>query len=161
MPKTPVTTTTPAPIVAPARDPVPANAPRGVRNHNPGNIKHGSSKWLGMSAVQDDPTFVQFDQALYGLRALYKLLQNYYRIYGLNTIRGIITRWAPGTENNTAAYINAVTARMGRGWSADTAINLDDAGQLVALMRAIIDHENGNGWANHYGQKINQALQLQ
>ena len=35
---------------------------RGLRNNNPGNIRHSTSQWLGMSSDQTgDSEFVQFD----------------------------------------------------------------------------------------------------
>ena len=65
---------------------------RGIRNNNPGNIRHGSSKWQGMSATQTDSEYIQFDDPVYGIRAIVKLLRNYQSRHGLNTIEEIITR---------------------------------------------------------------------
>ena len=31
---------------------------RGIRNHNPLNIRHGKSQWLGMAEQQTDKAFV-------------------------------------------------------------------------------------------------------
>lgn len=111
---------------------------RGLRNNNPGNIRHGS-QWLGMRTEQTDPDFVQFNESKYGIRALAKLLQNYQSLYGLNTVRGIIGRWAPPNENNTTSYVGSVAAAL--GVSPDAKIDVRTrAGDLV---RAIIKHENG------------------
>ena len=51
---------------------------RGIRNNNPGNIRHGGSKWQGMSETQTDDEYIQFDDPVYGIRALAKLLKNYH-----------------------------------------------------------------------------------
>lgn len=112
---------------------------RGIRNNNPGNIRHSGSRWQGMSAVQTDSAFVQFDTPEAGIRALSKLLDNYARIYGLNTVRGLIARYAPASENNTAAYAGAVASAL--GVSPDEAIDVQ--ARKTDLIAAIIKHENG------------------
>ena len=112
---------------------------RGIRNNNPGNIRVGGSQWQGMSAVQTDSEYVQFDDPVFGIRALAKLLTNYQSRYGLNTVRGIITRWAPPTENITAAYIDNVSRMTGLG--PDERFNVGD--YMVPMVKAIITHENG------------------
>jgi len=66
-----------------------------VRNNNPANIRRGSTKWQGESAVQTDAAFVQFITPEYGIRALSKVLDTYASKYGLNTVSGIINRFAP------------------------------------------------------------------
>ena len=112
---------------------------RGIRNNNPGNIRHGGSQWQGMSAQQTDPEYVQFDDPAYGIRALALLLKNYQARYGLNTVRGIIDRWAPPSENLTGAYIAHVAKRL--GVTPDQPINVQE--RLVPLVESIILHENG------------------
>lgn len=114
------------------------NIPRGIRNNNPGNIRHGD-KWAGLSATQPDAAFCSFISPEYGIRALARVLLNYERKHGLNTVRGIITRWAPPNENDTTAYVNAVARKL--GVAPDTRI--DVATVLPALVPAIIAHENG------------------
>lgn len=112
---------------------------RGIRNNNPGNIRHGGSAWQGMSAEQTDASFVQFDSPVYGIRALAKLLKNYQSRYGLYTVREIINRWAPPTENITSAYVEHV-ARVA-GVSPDEQIDINE--KMVPVVTAIIKHENG------------------
>lgn len=114
-------------------------AARGIRNKNPGNIRHGSSKWQGMAPTQTDSAFVQFTDERYGIRALAKLLQNYQSRYDLNTVREIINRWAPPSENDTGAYVRSVAGRV--GVNPDAAINVND--YMPELVTAIIKHENG------------------
>ncbi len=112
---------------------------RGLRNNNPGNIRKGID-WQGMSATQTDSAFIQFDDPVMGIRAMNKILKTYYIKYGLNTVRGIINRWAPPNENNTDSYVNAVAARLGVG--PDEVI--DVPARAVELSQAIIKHENGS-----------------
>ena len=113
---------------------------RGLRNNNPGNIRHGSSRWQGMSADQSkDKSFVQFDEPEYGIRALTVLLRNYQSRYGLNTVREIINRWAPPTENDTGAYVAHVAREA--NLNPDAEININD--HIVPIVTTIIKHENG------------------
>lgn len=113
--------------------------PRGIRNNNPGNLRHSGTSWRGMSAQQTDVHFVQFETPEYGIRALGKLLDTYYTRYGLNTVRGIISRYAPSTENDTAAYVETVAKKL--SVRPDDVINV--IGKKQKLIEAIIEHENG------------------
>ena len=113
--------------------------PRGIRNNNPGNIRHSGSQWQGMAAQQTDPAFVQFVAPEYGIRALAKLLINYATRDGLNTVRQIISKYAPSNENDTDAYAQAVARAL--GVNPDTVISVPQ--HLNALVEAIIQHENG------------------
>lgn len=116
--------------------------PRGIRNNNPGNIKYnGIAGWRGLATPPSDGTFCIFIQPHYGIRALARLLKNYNRIYGLRTISSIITRFAPASENKTNAYINSVAKSMKR--DPHDMLELDDMEIMLALVRAIIRHENG------------------
>lgn len=115
-------------------------APRGIRNHNPGNIRIGGLiPWQGQIAG-NDPDFVTFAAPEWGLRALWRILSNYRAFYGANTIARIISRWAPPVENDTASYIAAVAAHAGVSPDA----NIDLASPVaVRVVEAIIKHENG------------------
>ncbi len=115
-------------------------ATRGERNNNPGNIDKGQP-WQGLATAQPDSRFASFVSPEYGIRALGKLLLTYYRTYGLDTINGIISRWAPSVENNTNAYAAAVARET--GFDANQEIDLTDHDALFAVAKAIIRHENG------------------
>ncbi len=115
-----------------------SNYPRGIRNNNPGNIRHGDN-WRGIAEDQTDRSFITFDSPEYGIRAMGKLLANYERLYGINTVAGLIDRWAPPIENNTQAYINSVAQAL--GVSPNQPINVKES--LGGLVPAIIKHENG------------------
>ncbi|AOM39803.1 structural protein [Xenorhabdus hominickii] len=113
---------------------------RGIRNHNPGNIRHGD-KWQGLCDTQTDKSFCQFVSPEYGIRAIIKIIRNYERKYGLNSIRQIISRWAPPNENNTESYIAYVCKIV--GVSSSTVINVDNIATVSRLVKAIIQMENG------------------
>jgi len=82
---------------------------RGLRNNNPLNIIRSKSQvWLGETNLGGESRFCQFSSMQYGLRAALKLLRTYYNKHGCITIRQIICRWAPETENQVEAYIKTV-----------------------------------------------------
>lgn len=111
--------------------------PRGFRNNNPGNIRHGDD-WVGLSDEQSDTAFCSFKVVDYGIRAIFKLLHTYRTKYNLNTIEDIINRWAPMIENDTESYIDSVSYRTKiRG---NEILSDDD---IVNIVEAIIYHENG------------------
>ena len=116
--------------------------PRGIRNNNPGNIRWGAD-WQGLKkdGKSQDPSFCVFISPVWGIRALAKLLKNYQRLYGLNTPRKIINRYAPPNENQTQAYIQSVAHQL--GVQPDTPVDLNEEGVLIIFVKAIIRHENG------------------
>ena len=87
--------------------------PRGLRNCNPGNIRITKDKWKGLRDVQTDKEFFQFTEMKWGYRALLKVLRNYRKLHGCQTLADMIKRYAPDNENNTNAYIGAVCNRLG------------------------------------------------
>ncbi|ELW7418177.1 structural protein [Salmonella enterica] len=118
------------------------STPRGIRNNNPGNIRQGDD-WKGLvpKSQRTDKDFCQFIKPEYGIRAMIVILRNYQRKHGLNTINGIISRWAPTNENNTQAYIDSVAKATGT--APDQKVDTDDSRFMMKLLQAIIRHENG------------------
>lgn len=116
--------------------------PRGIRNNNPGNIRHGAN-WQGLNpnGRTMDSAFCVFTAPTYGIRALAKVLVNYKKIHGLNTVRQIISRYAPPNENQTTAYIQSVAKQL--CVYPDTIINIEERGVLTVFIKAVIRMENG------------------
>ena len=114
---------------------------RGERNNNPCNIRISDNPWQGKVVPSQDPAFEQFDTPANGIRAAAKLLLTYYKKYGLNTLQGIISRWAPSNENDTISYVGDVCAHM--EISSGGPVVLTNLTTLVNLVCAIIYHENG------------------
>ena len=116
--------------------------PRGIRNNNPGNIRHGQN-WQGLNpdGRNIDPAFCVFKSPVFGIRALAKVLMNYKKIHGLNTVRQIISRYAPPNENQTKAYIQTVAQQI--GVYPDTIIDIEEHGILTVFIKAVIRMENG------------------
>jgi hypothetical protein len=117
----------------------PSSEPRGIRNNNPGNLNYvgqaGATKEAGPNG-----RFAVFRSAQEGLQELADQLRRYGQ-RGINSVRSIISKFAPASENNTQAYINSVSGGLGVG--ADAALNLSDPRVLQSLMGAIIKVENG------------------
>lgn len=118
------------------------NAPRGVRNNNPLNIRTGND-WKG-EAVGNDSAFEVFTSPEYSFRAGAITLRNYRKKYGLTTVREIISRWSPSSENDTAAYIAMVCHEL--NVTENQTLNLSDDKLLARLMLAMSIMENGRGW---------------
>ena len=92
-----------------------------------------------MAPRQQDARFITFSTPEYGIRALAKVLLTYQRKHGLRTNEGILSRYAPRHENNTNAYIAAVSKACGVSHSQE----IDVETCLPYLVPAIIKHENG------------------
>lgn len=127
---------------------------RGLRNCNPGNIRHSKVRYRGEKSVSTDSAFKQFESLEAGYRAMFVLLHTYkVRGYGA-TIAEMIARYAPPSENNTEAYISRVVScsRVGKDVVLDTLCQE----QMVPIVCAMSAVENGvvadyeavkRGWA--------------
>lgn len=124
---------------------------RGYRNNNPVNIRIGSSKWAGKIYPSADKEFEQFRDLVHGYRAALVLLRGSgYINKGINTIRQIITKFAPKNENNTAGYIQRVSSLT--GIDPDTVISRNDRDSLCKIVYAMSIVENDSNKykeANH------------
>ncbi|EJR7620717.1 lytic transglycosylase catalytic [Escherichia coli] len=124
---------------------------RGERNNNPGNLNFAGQ--AGASLERPGGRFARFETAFDGLRALARQLM-LYAGRGINSVEKIISTWAPASDNNnTTAYIRAVSQRL--GVDSRAALNMSDPQTMSALMSSIIQHENGR---NIYSRElINKA----
>lgn len=118
-----------------------ARAPRGIRNNNPGNLNFARQPGATMeNKTSEKPRFAQFQTPEEGLAALSLQLQRYGQ-RGINTVRAIISKFAPPEENNTARYIGDVARALKVG--ATDRLDTSDPNVLNNLMGAIIHIENG------------------
>ena len=81
---------------------------RGLDNNNPGNIRLSRVKYKGECAESSDPEFRQFESVEWGYRAIFMLLYTYHRRHGCRTLRQMIDRYAPPSENPTSNYLRFV-----------------------------------------------------
>ena len=111
--------------------------PRGLRNNNPLNIT--GSNWSGQTG--SDGAFAQFDTPEAGRAAADQNLQAYYSKHGINTVSGVVSRWAPPHENDTASYIKLVSGKL--GVAPDAPLDLTDPAIRSQLLDAMQEHETG------------------
>lgn len=142
---TPATTaaTTPAPAAPTTATPAPttpdASVPRGIRNNNPLNIEDGPFAQSQPGYVGSDGRFAKFATPDHGVAAANSLLDTYQSKYGLNTVGGIVGRWAPASDgNNVSAYATDVAHQIGIDPNAPLT-----AAQRPQLIAAMAQHENG------------------
>ncbi|MBQ5786230.1 MAG: structural protein P5, partial [Alistipes sp.] len=108
---------------------------RGTRNCNPGNIRRSRVRYKGEVHPSKDPAFKQFESIEWGYRAIFILLDTYRSRYGLDTIRGMISRYAPPEENHTALYIEALCDMT--GLEADEPLDTRSRKVMVPLVAAM------------------------
>lgn len=121
-----------------------AKLPRGIRNKNPGNVRRTRDAWQGEIEPGTDKAFMQFDTMSNGVRCTAKILLGY-RLKGLMTVREMVSRWAPPTENDTESYIANVSAQMDVAHDEVFAMTPD---KLSAMCQAIFLHENGGDFVS-------------
>ncbi|MBO9490739.1 structural protein [Endozoicomonas sp. G2_1] len=138
-----------------------SDTPRGIRNNNPLNIRENHRvdyDWEGEHPLDLDSEFEEFVSPQKGIRAAARILRNYRVNRGLDTVSGIISRWAPPKnekgefENHTESYIKSVAQK----------INIDPHQVLSerdypSLIKAMIYHENGQ--QPYSSDTINQGFQ--
>ena len=114
---------------------------RGRKNNNPGNIRCSVTTYQGEIRPSTDSAFKQFQSMAYGYRAMFMVLYTYQKRHNLNTIRQMISRYAPPVENHTDKYIEAVSAWSGVG--ADSNISTTCRDSMVPIVAAMSRMENG------------------
>ena len=114
---------------------------RGLRNNNPGNIRRSKVRYKGEVRPSSDPEFKEFSSMAYGYRAMFVLLDTYRSRYGLTTIRQMLNRYAPPTENFTNGYVRFVADYSGvmPDEQIDTRAEMD----MIPIVSAMSKIENG------------------
>lgn len=114
---------------------------RGLTNCNPGNIRQSKTRYKGERYPSRDSEFKEFESLAYGYRAMFVLLDTYSRRYGLCTIRQMLNRYAPPSENFTEGYIRFVSEKT--GIAPDEIVNSRAARDMVPIVAAMSQIENG------------------
>lgn len=115
----------------------------GSGNNNPGNLKYAGQ--AGASPGWFGSRFAHFGSTAEGLDALARQLQLYAQ-RGNDTISGIISKYAPAGENDTAGYIAYVAKAL--GVRAGSELDLNDPNTLAMLMKAIVRREGNDAGVN-------------
>lgn len=123
--------------------------PLGIRLNNPGCMRITKDRWQGLdpAATARNGTHLVFLAPVYGLRAIARTLITYQdkRLAddgsAIDTVKEVIERWAPASENPTQQYIDFVRqrARIQRAQH----IDLHDFYTAKAVLCAIVEFENG------------------
>ena len=124
--------------------------PRGIRNCNPLNIRYvGRNKWQGRIPSKDkkDRMFEEFVSNDYGFRAAFILIHKYITAHKCNTVRKLISRWAPARENNTEYYIRTVCYRA--CMPEDTELDFCNGHQMFNLVSEMQFMECGKDLSLH------------
>lgn len=112
---------------------------RAERNNNPGNLEfHGQA---GAEPENGSGRFAKFSNASEGVAALVKQLKRYGG-RGLDTLDKIVNTYAPSNENDTQAYIAALSKKL--GVDANQKLDLNNADTLAGLVKGISRHESGS-----------------
>ena len=124
--------------------------PRGIRNNNPLNIRYVErNKWKGRRETNTDGEFEQFESMKWGIRAAYILIHNYIHIYGLQSIKAIVSRWAPAEDGNDPdSYAERVRELMEK-CSVNYRLDFSNGADMVRLVYAMAIVENGTRLGYH------------
>ena len=129
--------------------------PRGIRNNNPLNLRYNSAnKWKGRVSYKQDQSFEEFVSIAYGVRAFCRLIQVYVERYHCSTIRSIVYRFAPPTENDTPKYYKYVRDFVGM------LVDPRDFAFMVRLTAAMWNVENGCYPSNAHYVEIRKGVAM-
>lgn len=110
---------------------------RGFRNNNPGNLVYVPKRnWQGRRTPRTDKKFDEFVSLDYGVSAMIKVLSE--NIADGKTLKELIYKYAPPSENNTTSYLNSAMKKVGLS-SVDSRMNTS---HLKALTITLIQLEN-------------------
>ncbi len=125
---------------------LPSLASPSLANNNPGALlienAAGLDEWVGLDpdtplVKHDGRWMYKFTHIIWGYRALLITLINYWALYDINTVEGIIERWT-GPGDNIEEYKEFVAQRLGYGQLDMTSMSI-----LLRIARAITHFENG------------------
>ena len=122
-----------------------AGAPRSWRNRNPGNVRPVAKPdmWVGQVGIDDQlgGPFCIFGTEAHGWRAVARVLLRYQDGYKLRSVRAMLYRYAPPSENPTEAYVQRVC--MALGVQADDAVDVREPRVMRQMLEAIAAVEGG------------------
>lgn len=128
---------------------------KGEKLNNPGDIELSPIKWQGKVTPSLDHVFETFSAPEYGIRAIVKLLLTDSK-ESLNTVKGIIYKYAPASENDTASYIANVCKAL--NVTEDEILDVTQYKTMFILVKAIIKREDGE--IIYSDDLINKSLSL-
>lgn len=110
--------------------------------NNPGNIRNsGGAPFKGETTKPGD-AWKSFATPQDGYRAIFVLLKTYYNTHGKKTLREMIFRYAPPSENASENYVKFVADRSGVDPSADASSWMQTQ-KAEGVVKAITQFEQG------------------
>ncbi len=135
--------TAPNPVKTTTNEIAITGSSRGARTNNLLNVRPTADKndpWLGQTGVSSG--YAEFKDIDFGIRAGDRVLTTYGEEHKINTIEGVVERFAPAEDNNdTEAYIKLVSNKT--GFKRDEEIDLSDSSVRDMLLSAMIKQETG------------------
>ena len=125
--------------------------------NNPFNIRPSKDVWqgsVGVATSSKSGVFVAFKDLLHGVRAGIITMRTYFNVHHKNTIRKIITAYAPSVENDTNHYIDFVSKQT--GFKPDQILTYDQR-TVNALLKAISIQEGAHKVTD---DELEQAWQI-
>tara|TARA_Y100001937_G_scaffold118976_1_gene174047 strand:- start:69 stop:1805 length:1737 start_codon:yes stop_codon:yes gene_type:complete len=119
--------------------------PLGIRQNNPGNIRPGAGFYGETGQGGGYATFGTEDE---GLRALARLMATYDDEYGINTLRGFASRFAPRSDNKLSFdnYVSYLGSTLGL----DPDEEFDLKARRADLIPAVVGFEQGRDYEDRY-----------
>lgn len=116
--------------------------PLGIRNNNPGNLRHGIIPEIKSHVIKG---FAVFQTTHDGLTELAYWLKREFGAPGKHTLKSVMFKYAPPSENDSVRYLKFVSAyvRMSEEQASKRLIQNPDDWFLFDCMRAIVMFENG------------------
>jgi hypothetical protein len=115
------------------------SGPRGLRNNNPLNLSFAGQEGAVME-THSNPRFARFASMEDGVAASVRQLARYQE-RGVSTLAAMVNRWAPPTENDTAAYVQKVARET--GIAPDAVVNMRDPELVASLVASMAKVETG------------------
>ena len=135
--------TAPKPVETTTKEIITTGSSRGARTNNLLNVRPTADEndpWLGQTGVSGG--YAEFENKDLGIRAGDRVLTTYGEKHKINTIEGVVERFAPAADNNdTEAYIKLVSNKT--GFERDEEIDLSDSSVRDMLLSAMIKQETG------------------
>lgn len=126
----------------------------GYKGCNPLNVKVFGNKWRGLIG-QDERGHAIFSRPEEGIRAGVKVIQTYANKYGLNTIEGILSRFAAADSLTMGAYVDNVSHAS--GYAPNEPLDVKDPEVFKRIIPAMIQQEIGG--VPYSDETINEGVQ--
>lgn len=126
----------------------------GYKGCNPLNVKVFGNKWRGLIG-QDERGHAIFSRPEEGIRAGVKVIQTYANKYGLNTIEGILSRFAAADSLTMGAYVDNVSHAS--GYAPDEPLDVKNPEVFKKIIPAMIRQEIGD--VPYSEETINEGVQ--